>query len=500
VTEDSAFSSELGYLPKSGEWPWVSANYHFAGWIPNVSGHLSFSLIGRRTQHPKVYCYNEIVEEPDRRSILVYQKRHVKDYPIDGKAVGLFRKSAQADFIMVGRSEIAEVPFFDSELKYIADTQGALCGQLLVIPSNTERQGKREIKGTIRQLKADLSKRAVPSSDFTDKMLASLVGLRSKGAAIFTANFVIFRTGEVRIWFEPLEFLGLQNEGTDAKPTKLEGQLMETLPCHCYHFLKDMTHRHYHHNPDSDQLVQIVRVKSFDGVNDDISWRRHTLWGLARVSLQYRHKNRIADYKRSLGIIAYAESFQATLAKICRKETVEERHDQSNVALYDFGHIKQSMQSVESVATWISGAKTQFTATMFAVLLSSAAFWTSSLQTAIRLCEQAKAASDISCTRLPQSRGAVSLTWIALHPLLFWAACLLCAVAIWVFVIRKQLDINPVQKIWKIGFRLVQSVGASSAVIGGGLGGWFMSIIAASGAIAVVVAALRYLVALMVQN
>lgn len=307
-----------------------------------------------------MHCYNQVVSAPDRRGIILHQKRHVRDFPIDGNTVAQFRKSSAADFIMVGHSDVSDIPYFDSKLSHIADTQGALCGWMFVIPNDIVKQRRRQAKRLVSAIVEHEIASDIQSIDLLSNALKRLDESRENGLAILAIKFVMFRTGEVRVWFDSAEFFGGSKSGNS------DG-LDDVLPSHCYHFLKDITHRHYHHNDDSDQLIQLTKVKKVKNSIDDVSWRRNTLWGLARVSLQYRHKDKIADYKRAQGILAYAEAFQTTLAKIARANTVSAGHTMSKIALYDFQQIKESMQAVESVATWRSSAWTQFVATIFAI-------------------------------------------------------------------------------------------------------------------------------------
>lgn len=71
----------------------------------------------------------------------------------------------------------------------------------------------------------------------------------------------------------------------------------------------------------------------------------------------------------------------------------------------------------------------------------------------------------------------LAIQWVALHPLIFWGCCVITAIAVWVFVLRKQLEWNFARKIWKFTLRIIEATGASVSGFIGAFGGWISAIL-----------------------
>ncbi len=493
-------------LPKSGAWPWVNAAFRFAGWVPNVSGHLSFSLIGIKQSLSKVTKYNQGDETGHSRLVIVHQKRPVRDFPINGEIVQFFRPRAAVDFLLIGHTTSANTPhLLDGRLSSTPDSQGALVGWIFAVPAEEREIPNRERMNFLTQVKEKIAAKDYYDNDLANQILSLVRNAHISGVAVLGTRFALFRTGETRIWFEMKEFVGRECHPQAIPPNSSETKLAESLPHHCFYFLKDITHRHYHHDRNSDQLVQLSNLVKPLGTGDhrelDLGWRRATLWGLSRVSLQYRQQNRISGYKQALGVLAYADMFQSSLAGHYRPENVSELcSPHGELAVYDFRHIKDSIQAMESVATWKLTGRVQFMATLFGIMLSCFALWASSVQMRPALCKSLAIAEE----KCPSKIGEQSLNvvqWVALHPLLFSIFSMLLAISVWFFLMNRATVIPGSERLKKFSNRLVQAIGASLATkVKSDYAGWTASLLLITIMLCGVAFAVRRIVTVMLNN
>jgi hypothetical protein len=89
-----------------------------------------------------------------------------------------------------------------------------------------------------------------------------------------------------------------------SDPEKLT-HIIHILASQLFFFLKDIGHRHQHHDETTDQIVLLYETSP----DEDSSWRNKTLFSIYRKVIQIKRDPHISTFSDSLGLIAYADSF-----------------------------------------------------------------------------------------------------------------------------------------------------------------------------------------------
>lgn len=177
-----------------------------------------------------------------------------------------------------------------------------------------------------------------------------------------TVDFTLYRTGECRL--------------------RLGGEIQRALwpdPAvpvkHAYYFVRDCAHRHYHHADKDDRLLPAIQVRP-DDKEDDLTWRREVLWAITRTIGEYRRSRSMAQRRQALGITAYADAFQATLARIRRTTGGTEPHvSETSLATFDFAHLRESAKVANEVSAWRRQGGFSVAALAIATTVSLCALW-----------------------------------------------------------------------------------------------------------------------------
>jgi hypothetical protein len=154
-------------------------------------------------------------------------------------------------------------------------------------------------------------------------------------------------------------------------------------------------------------------------VKSEIEWRRHTLWGLVRVMMQYRRTGRSPDLQKAKGVAAYAEAFQLSFGNCLRSTTGTRTFVPTNkLNVYDFKHIRESIdisavdRGLARNANW--QALTLGVTIVLAVLLAWSSFGGKLLSLRLAVCNSELAAHPGHSFRdSPTCQGilADSVTW-----------------------------------------------------------------------------------------
>lgn len=338
----------------------------FAGWVPNITGQLSFSLIGLRGGIPN--CVTANCELPPsaaktpHRVVLVAQKRVTRDIPL------LFRlgfPAREKHYLLVGKTSAAIRPVLEGRrVKASSDEIGMLAGRVLVIPYHRNETHRREAAIMVRKARSLMGGATQQCSD-PEKLKADVDRLievvRGVGVRVLEVDFELYRTGELRLNVNPSLYE--------------EMDVVEPLARQVFYFIKDISHRHYHHRRSSDNLLPLT---SFTG-GDDGTWRRNTLWALSRTVLEARRRDRLDGYKSAIGVLAYAEAFQGLLGRV-------ERNSAKGFALisdpapYDFTSTRASLEAKIGEHEHRHNGHVAFWGLWITTLIATAALWISAIQ------------------------------------------------------------------------------------------------------------------------
>nr|WP_047165990.1 hypothetical protein [Sphingomonas sp. Y57] len=419
-------------FPASGPAPWQGPVHAYAGWIPTISGHLSFSLFGTRELGlGRCRTFNRRTSDGEGRVVGVLHRRAAADSIIPRELMRIFHPAVEQEFLLIGQTAPAKTPFFrDGALETSSDRQGVLTGLIIVIPHDTKRDNKRARRALLAAIRKLIDDETTPAEQIPPAVLNLVEAAKSATISVgsYQMSFALFRTGEFRLWFDLKQYFGSNTRAQVAAVAGTpESEAVRVFPSQAYFFVKDVSHLHYHHAPGSDQLLPLTQVKWPATAQDlelsETKWRRETLWGLARVVAQYRRRSTIPDFHKALGVLAYADAFQATLARIRRREKPEDGfEDKINLSTYDFDHMRSSIEAREGLASWKRTDRLQAQIFLAGVVLTGAALWASAVEIRPTLCP-VEGTEPLTGTRLCPAFThdmAVSVTiWVSEHPFEF---------------------------------------------------------------------------------
>lgn len=109
-----------------------------------------------------------------------------------------------------------------------------------------------------------------------------------------------------------------------------------------FDFIRDMIHRHYHHEAVDDRMVNVRPVER----HNDQTWRLETLQWLMTMVQRRRRRGKEPHLRDALGILTYVEAFQTQVAS--HKRCAENYHTfQENLELrpHSLGHLERSLRT-----------------------------------------------------------------------------------------------------------------------------------------------------------
>lgn len=352
--------------------PWKSGVRSYAGWVPNVRSHLSFSRIGAGRG---AESYTVPLRDGSSRLVLVFQRRATNDFPLHSELVKRLFADIKVEWFLDAETESTDLPIWEkgaTEVKTETDRQGMLAGSIYLMPRQwtpRQRAVAREVRNEITHLfRSKRSRKDLTPQEYRAKVVEKVT---DHGFTI-RLSFALMRTGECRIWF-------------DGRAGTLDDFDHDCVAEQAYFFLKDVAHDHAHHDPSDDQITPLVlfhpRV-SQKGHDPDIAWRRETMWSLSR-EIERRNRNEgLVGQRQSLGIIAYAEAFQDTLMTHVRDATAKSGYaPTSEIHNFDFKYLKDSVKASIDVAGTKLGQRVQMAIAFTATLISSIALVSSLVST-----------------------------------------------------------------------------------------------------------------------
>jgi hypothetical protein len=263
----------------------------YAGWVPTVSGRLSFRHIGdSRFPTPaitaNVNCANE-------RLIVSYQRRPLSDALFRWAIHHLYGIRGDFWFALTVRSKDAPI---------IADR---LEGRIYVYKSREDWRARAddEVGEAIREMEG---LRFSDDPNQPAQMLAQYESARtslSKTADI-VLDFTLERTGEFYIskpWFRDKEL----EYGSENYAKHAGHDFGKWVADQSYFFMRDISHAHQHHHPASDTIL-ILQERDVK----DIGWRKKIIYSLYYAIIRMKRANDTFAPIVSQGLHAYCLSFK----------------------------------------------------------------------------------------------------------------------------------------------------------------------------------------------
>lgn len=419
-----------------------SAKPAYAGWVPTITGQLSFSLIGLGSAAPgcvtaNVEFWDQSVDHP-RRRVAVIKRRVTRDLPLTVFPIPNIFRSIASEFVLLGETKPAARPVFRAgEISHRNDEIGVLTGDILVIPNHSDQlASEKELVRKIRRRIAaigDSAPRAVIGSDkaLSVELDEWMAEAKQHGLTIAHARFELYRTGEFRL--EQIASIPI-DEAQEGEQSEFDAILASQI----YYFVKDIAHRHYHHRAASDNLLPLSGLKA----DDDLGWRRETLWSLARAVLEMRRSGKLPGHKSALGVLAYAEAFQGLLARVERIPSSPHKFRMTDeIACYDFTHTRQSLDATIAEKSFIHSHWSGIHTFLIGTMLAFVALWLSAAQVRDMSC-----GDNGDCPKIPPQMTAV-VRWSLEQPQIM-AAVLVVLGALYLETSRRSLMTVTPLRIW----------------------------------------------------
>jgi len=408
-------------------YPWEAATAAWVGWIPTVSGHLSFSLIGGSGSSKEPPVVNGDKPGLDGRVILMQRRRRNRDFGYWSWIAAKILRDTEQDYVLVAHTEAGARPEWDREankINRIPDARGCLRGTIFWFPFRYDEDLRTDLKSALSDLNQEANRVESLHGDQKEAALAAIEDwARDRLAPIvedvvdedqvsqqvaFQFEFALYRTGEFRLWYER----------NHVAVDELDGIARQV-----FYFLKDIAHTHSHHEPESDQIVHLARIRPGKyGTADECEsyWRNETQWGLSRVFEQLHRSTGIGAQRRALGMLAYADAFQGSLAQVMRVPGGEEEFQPDpNVALYDNQHRRESARAMLDYRAFRVGERGQILLLVVTALLASAGLWYGFTSIRSVLCPQ----GETGCLPLQADTSARVVSLIINSPITFFAFC-----------------------------------------------------------------------------
>jgi len=257
----------------------------YYGWVPTITGRLSFSTIGTGKNPEKEFKFFKALG-PSRCTV-VAQKRRTTDAVLgrfgdflnrrrkrEGHSVFVFfgetNKNTEFSILSGPCVELDEVKF--EELK-----------------PHLEELGKLRNKEEVRSKFEDCAKQFLEAAAVRPGAYSAIE---------------IQRDGKAKISFVPDD--------------RVNQQVAGILASQVFFFLRDITHIHQHHAPATDTILDVTPVSAGED-----GWKRETLYSLYRWVIHRKRDKSLVSLINCTGVLAYAEAFEKTHCKELTNSEVE---------------------------------------------------------------------------------------------------------------------------------------------------------------------------------
>jgi len=317
------------------------------------------------------------------RVVMARQCRIINDYPLPGWLAACLHPDIVLNWVLDAQTEATDIPI-TRKGKIVAerDRQGMLRGSVKLLVRMDEKQTRKKQDAALKALSgvmrswngAKADRHSVGFDSTVIDFRSHLQGIVESSGPAISIEFALMRTGECRIWY-------------DAEPVGVAQDHLDRVAEQAYYFIKDVVHTHSHHDQTSDQITPLYRFgrrTDEPGHDDEVAWRRETLWSLSREIERLNREGDLTDQRRALGIIAYAEAFQGSLMGHVRivdepapftlfgkSKALKPFKASTAVHDYDFKHLKDSIKAGIDVNSTRLAQRIQIAITATTVFLSS---------------------------------------------------------------------------------------------------------------------------------
>lgn len=305
----------------------------YRGWVPSVTGRLSFTYLGV-TSHPS-RCVTTNVADGSSRFLISFQKRKTLDF-----VVPLLAYAQQKDGT-IWCACVAETTSHNNL------PMEKLKGRLYLFHSKEAwRSARTKIKDAQKQLNelrhhsyqdgtSPLSSEALPIQGKLCSELQPITG--------YFVTFELMRSGSATLVYDssaPISSCAPVIDKDNKHPF-----MQKVTASQLFFFLKDIAHEHQYHDPHTDTIVDIYEIYE----NDDVVWRKKTLYSLYRKIIEFKRARDTGSVVKSQGTLAYAKAFK-------NLSNVELKGTNWEVPYYDDEALHESLDAAHRKLTYAEDA------------------------------------------------------------------------------------------------------------------------------------------------
>ena len=300
----------------------------YRGWIPTVGGRLSFRVIGDTDFPTKCVYFN--VECSQHEYILAVQNRPLSDALFPGITRHIFRLSTDFPFVFVSRVRRGDDASIDTAmigfLYAFRDIESYNKSAALDVDNVIENF--RNYQNQFRKNQND--------EETLHRQYKNITQILKENAD-FSAKCIVNRDGVVTIWgFAVRDFEIEKKSRVFAEKWGFDFDF--NFCDQFYFFLKDISHKHKHHNATSDTIITLQEFKK----KRDNSWSNSIIFSLYYHVIRNKRELSHIDHNRSKGILAYAQSFKSIMkrrnAKIGFHKSIPDFNDSALLRSIDASH------------------------------------------------------------------------------------------------------------------------------------------------------------------
>jgi hypothetical protein len=262
----------------------------YIGWVPTVGRRLSYSIIGS-SSHPSVAEIANVADDQKRR-ILCLQNRTLLD-----SALPIFKPALARRFFNLSGSFVF---FLDAESNNDFSSENQMLnGKLYLFTDSVDKNTDEKVL-CIREAINKLNNFDSPFvSESIDDFYSEINKKHFNNIekySIFKACFRLDRDGIIEIDIEA---------NTDK-------ELEHTICAQLFFFIKDISHRHQHHHPKTDTILDIYN-------KDNSHWQDEVLRALYKRVLDFKRSRNEWVYSSALGVLSYIKAFK----KVCDERDIK---------------------------------------------------------------------------------------------------------------------------------------------------------------------------------
>lgn len=263
---------------------------NYKGWLPTVTGRLSFSFVGESKTPRLSISANRA--DATTRYVISFQRRVLSDTILPFEWVPKYILKLCGSFVFVCISKSS------NDVSVVDD---CLVGSIAIISEDSWKS----FESTLVRVQQILNNFADCGSDLLEKFDSTFIDTiaKIKEHSQFCVDFKLERDGEVKVIYNE-DVVISKHSPSYPDNIKERVKIIDTSCAQCFYFLRDIVHRHQHHSPATDTLIDLYKEE------DDIRWRTECLRVLYRKIVDFKRRRKDEIYCSSLGLLAYAKSFR----------------------------------------------------------------------------------------------------------------------------------------------------------------------------------------------